>query len=75
MIDPCSALTNDRAAATREAAALAGVLVGQISWHQENSRSIGRPLDSGVKGNELSKNGRRTLTTALEGQGLRARLE
>jgi len=61
-----SAAENDRAS-TREAAALAGVLVGQISWHQENSRSIGRPLDSSVKGNELSKNGlENALTTALE---------
>lgn len=55
------------AANSRKAAALAGVLVGQISWHQENSRSIGRPLDSGTKGNELTKNGlENTLTSALE---------
>lgn len=52
---------------TRKAAALAGVLVGQISWHQDSERGIGRPLDTGTKGNQLTKNGlENTLTTALE---------
>jgi CRISPR-associated protein Cas8b/Csh1 subtype I-B len=51
----------------RKAAALAGVLVGQISWHQENSRSIGRPLDAGTKGNELTTNSlENAITSALE---------
>jgi CRISPR-associated protein Cas8b/Csh1 subtype I-B len=52
---------------TRRAAALAGVLVGQISWHQEHQRSVGRPLDAGTKGNQLTRNGLETaLTGALE---------
>ena len=51
----------------RRAAALAGVLVGQISWHQDSVRGIGRPLDSGTKGDQLTKNGlENALTTALE---------
>lgn len=52
---------------TRRAAALAGVLVGQISWHQDSVRNIGRPLDTGTKGDQLTKNGlENALTTALE---------
>ncbi len=52
---------------TRKAAALAGVLVGQISWHQDSVRGVGRPLDSGTKGDQLTKNGlENALTTALE---------
>jgi len=52
---------------TRKAAALAGVLVGQISWHQDSVRNIGRPLDSGTKGDQLTKNGlENALTAALE---------
>ncbi|APE95699.1 type I-B CRISPR-associated protein Cas8b/Csh1 [Halodesulfurarchaeum formicicum] len=52
---------------TRKAATLAGVLVGQISWHQDNIRDVGRPLDSGTKGDQLTKNGlENALTAALE---------
>lgn len=51
----------------RRAAALSGVLVGQVSWHQENQRKMGRPLDSTTKGDQLSKNGlENALTSALE---------
>lgn len=51
----------------RRAAALSGVLVGQVSWHQENQREIGRPLDSTTKGDQLSKNSlENALTSALE---------
>ncbi|APX00237.1 type I-B CRISPR-associated protein Cas8b/Csh1 (plasmid) [Halobiforma lacisalsi AJ5] len=52
---------------TRKAAALAGVLVGQISWHQDSVRGVGRPLDAGTKGDQLTKHGlENALTTALE---------
>lgn len=52
---------------TRRAAALAGVLVGQVSWHQDSVRNIGRPLDSGTKGDQLTKNSlENALTAALE---------
>lgn len=52
---------------TRKAAALAGVLVGQISWHQDSVRNVGRPLDTGTKGDQLTKNGlENALTAALE---------
>lgn len=51
----------------REAAALAGVLIGQVSWHQESRRNIGRPLDAGTRGDELTTNSlENALTTALE---------
>ncbi|WP_236642390.1 type I-B CRISPR-associated protein Cas8b/Csh1 [Salinigranum halophilum] len=51
----------------RSAAALSGVLVGQVSWHQENQREIGRPLDSTTKGDQLNKNSlENALTSALE---------
>jgi CRISPR-associated protein Cas8b/Csh1 subtype I-B len=51
----------------RRAAALAGVLVGQVSWHQEHQREVGRPLDSTTKGDQLSKNSlENALTSALE---------
>ena len=51
----------------RRAAALAGVLVGQISWHQDSRRGIGRPLDTGTKGDQLTKNSlENALTSALE---------
>ncbi len=51
----------------RRAAALSGVLVGQISWHQESERSIGRPLDAGTKGDQLTPNSlENALTSALE---------
>jgi len=57
----------DESPAVRKAAALAGVFVGQVSWHQENERGVGRPLDAGTKGNQLTKNGLETaLTAALE---------
>jgi len=52
---------------TRRAAAVAGVLIGQISWHQESQRSIGRPLDAGIRGDELTKNSlENAITAALE---------
>lgn len=52
---------------TRRAAALAGVLVGQISWHQDSVRNVGRPLDTGTKGDQLTPNGlENALTAALE---------
>lgn len=52
---------------TRMAAALAGVLVGQVSWHQDSVRGVGRPLDAGTKGDQLTTNGlENALTTALE---------
>ncbi|OAQ51094.1 hypothetical protein HTG_19155 [Natrinema mahii] len=52
---------------TRKAAALAGALVGQISWHQDSVRGVGRPLDAGTKGDQLTKNGlEKALTAALE---------
>lgn len=51
----------------RKAAALAGVLVGQISWHQEHTRNLGRPLDSKTRGDQLTKNGlKHAIKTALE---------
>lgn len=52
---------------TRRAAALAGVLIGQVSWHQDSSRNVGRPLDSKTKGDQLTKNSlENALTAALE---------
>jgi CRISPR-associated protein Cas8b/Csh1 subtype I-B len=52
---------------SRKAAALAGALVGQVSWYQESVRRIGRPLDSGTKGDQLTKNSlENVLTAALE---------
>lgn len=57
-------LFNDSA---NSATALAGVLIGQISWHQESERNIGRPLDTGTRGDELSKNSlENAITSALE---------
>ena len=51
----------------RTAAALAGVLVGQVSWHQEHERNLGRPLDSKTRGDQLTKNSlEHALKTALE---------
>lgn len=51
----------------RRATALAGVLVGQVSWHQEHERGVGRPLDSKTKGDELTANSLESaLTAALE---------
>lgn len=51
----------------RKAAALIGVLVGQVSWHQEEERDIGRPLDSKTRGDQLTKNGlEHAVKTALD---------
>jgi CRISPR-associated protein Cas8b/Csh1 subtype I-B len=51
----------------RRATALAGVLVGQVSWHQEFERNLGRPLDSKTRGDQLTKNGlEHAVKTALE---------
>jgi len=53
--------------AERQASALSGVLVGQLSWHQEHQRDIGRPLDSKTRGDQLTKNGlEQAVKTALE---------
>ncbi|ACM58853.1 CRISPR-associated protein, Csh1 family (plasmid) [Halorubrum lacusprofundi ATCC 49239] len=53
--------------AERKATALAGVLVGQISWHQADERDLGRPLDSKTRGDQLTKNGlEQAVKTALE---------
>lgn len=38
----------------RKAAALSGVIVGAVSWYQEDKRDMGRPLDSKVRGDQLS---------------------
>jgi CRISPR-associated protein Cas8b/Csh1 subtype I-B len=55
------------ASPTRRAAAVTGVLVGQVSWYQENQRGVGRPLDTKTAGDELTKNGlENALTSALE---------
>lgn len=52
---------------TRRAAAVAGVLIGQLSWHQESQRNIGRPLDAGTRGDELTTNSlENAITAALE---------
>lgn len=51
----------------RRGAALAGVLVGQISYHQEVERDIGRPLDAATNGSQLTANSlENALTSALE---------
>ena len=51
----------------RKAATLAGVIVGQVSWHQANERDLGRPLDSKTRGDQLTKNGlEQAVKTALE---------
>lgn len=51
----------------RRAAAVAGVLIGQVSWHQDSQRGIGRPLDTGTRGDQLTANSlENTLTAALE---------
>lgn len=51
----------------RSATALAGVLIGQVSWHQESVRGIGRPLDTTTRGDELTKNNlENAITSALE---------
>lgn len=52
---------------TRRAAALAGVFIGQVSWHQDHQRNIGRPLDSMTSGDQLTKNSlENALTSAFE---------
>jgi CRISPR-associated protein Cas8b/Csh1 subtype I-B len=49
------------------------MLVGEISWHQDQVRDIGRPLDSKVSGDQLSKNSlERAITSALENAKLYA---
>lgn len=47
----------------RRAAFLGGVLVGQISWHQENERRIGRPLDTRTQADKLTP---RVLAQAVQ---------
>jgi len=62
--------------AERKATALAGVLVGQISWHQADERDLGRPLDSKTRGDQLTKNGlEQAVKTALEKAKVYARLK
>lgn len=52
---------------TRRAAAVAGVLIGQVSWYQDSERGIGRPLDTGTRGDQLTANSlENALTAALE---------
>lgn len=52
---------------TRRAATVAGVLIGQVSWYQDSERGIGRPLDTGTQGDQLTANSlENALTTALE---------
>ena len=52
---------------TRKAAALAGVLVGQISWHQDSERGVGRPLDTKTRGDQLTRHTlEKAVTAALE---------
>lgn len=51
----------------QRAAALVGVLVGQVSWHQEERRRVGRPIDSKTRGDQLTKNGlEQAVKTALD---------
>jgi CRISPR-associated protein Cas8b/Csh1 subtype I-B len=41
----------------RRAAFLAGVLVGQVSWYQENERGVGRPLDIRTPADDITVRG------------------
>lgn len=51
----------------RKGAFLAGVLVGQISWYQENERGIGRPLDVRTRADEITAHGlEQAVRSALE---------
>lgn len=51
----------------RRGAFLAGVLVGQISWYQENERGLGRPLDVRTRADEITAHGiGQAIRTALE---------
>jgi CRISPR-associated protein Cas8b/Csh1 subtype I-B len=51
----------------RRGAFLAGVLVGQVSWHQENERDVGRPLDIRTPADEITARGvSQAVRTALE---------
>ncbi|MEZ3117288.1 type I-B CRISPR-associated protein Cas8b/Csh1 [Halobaculum sp. MBLA0147] len=51
----------------RRAACLSGVLIGQISWHQEHERNMGQPLDTRVQADKLTLDTlRKTVQTALD---------
>jgi CRISPR-associated protein Cas8b/Csh1 subtype I-B len=51
----------------RRAAFLAGVLIGQVSWHQENERAIGQPLDTRTQADKLTPRVlEQTLQAALD---------
>jgi CRISPR-associated protein Cas8b/Csh1 subtype I-B len=51
----------------RRGAFLAGVLVGQVSWYQENERNVGRPLDIRTPADEITARGvSQAVRTALE---------
>lgn len=51
----------------RRAAFLSGVLIGQISWHQESKRNMGQTLDTRVQANKLTLDTlRKTVQTALD---------
>jgi CRISPR-associated protein Cas8b/Csh1 subtype I-B len=51
----------------RRAAFLAGVLVGQVSWYQENERNVGRPLDIRTPADEITARGvSQAVKSALE---------
>lgn len=56
-----------RAATERRAAFLSGVFVGQVSWHQEIQRSIGRTLDTRTQADKLTARVlEQTVRTALD---------
>jgi CRISPR-associated protein Cas8b/Csh1 subtype I-B len=51
----------------RRAAFLAGVLIGQVSWYQEDERGIGRPLDIKTRADEITaRELAQAVQTALE---------
>jgi CRISPR-associated protein Cas8b/Csh1 subtype I-B len=53
--------------AERRGAFLAGALVGQVSWYQENERNVGRPLDIRTPADEITARGlSQAVKTALE---------
>jgi CRISPR-associated protein Cas8b/Csh1 subtype I-B len=56
-----------RAATERRAAFLSGVFIGQVSWHQENERSMGRTLDARTQADKLTARVlEQTIRTALD---------
>lgn len=56
-----------RAVGERRAAFLSGVYIGQVSWFQENQRSLGRTLDSRTQADKLTARVlEQTIRTALD---------